>query len=95
MPQAGDAEAEFLPNTASMTKSTKTLQARLDVLEAAVVALAASLPPERADFARRIFAVAVTELDERLERDAAADAAASGAAAAVVGALPRAGAGRA
>lgn len=69
---------------------TSTLEARLDVLQAAVIALAASLPPERADLARRMFAAAVADLDDRLERDAEADAAASGVVAAVLATLGQA-----
>ena len=72
---------------------TTTLEARFDVLQAAVLALAASLPPERADFTRRMFAAAVADLDDRLERDAEADAAASGVVAAVLATLGRARAG--
>ena len=72
---------------------THTLEARLDVLQAAVLALAASMPPERADFTRRMFAAAVADLDDRLERDAEADAAASGVVAAVLATLGQASAG--
>lgn len=66
---------------------TTTLEARLDVLQAAVLALAASLPPERAEFTRRIFAAAVADLDDRLAGDAEADAAASGVVSAVLATL--------
>ena len=72
---------------------TTTLEARFDVLQAAVLALAASLQPERADFTRRMFAAAVADLDDRLERGAEADAAASGVVAAVLATLERARAG--
>ena len=66
---------------------THTLEARLDVLQAAVLALAASLPPERADFARRMFTAAVADMEDAAERGPAADAAASGVVAAVLATL--------
>ena len=69
---------------------TRTLEARLDVLQAAVLALAASLPPERADFARRMFSAAVADMEDQSERDAAADVAASGVVAAVLATLGQA-----
>ena len=72
---------------------TNAIEVRLVVLQAAVIALAASLPPERADFTRRMFAAAVADFDDRLERDAEADAAASGVVAAVLATLGQASAG--
>jgi hypothetical protein len=64
-----------------------TIEARLDMLQAAVLALAASLPPERAVFARRMFAAAVADMEDTADRGPAADAAASGVVAAVLATL--------
>ncbi len=64
-----------------------TIEARLDILQAAVLALAASLPPERADFARQVFAATVADLEDTAARGPAADAAASGVVAAVLATL--------
>ncbi|KPF48778.1 hypothetical protein IP87_09595 [beta proteobacterium AAP121] len=72
---------------------TTTLKAQFDVLQAAVLALAASLPPERADLTRRMFVAAVADLDDRLEHDAEADAAASGVVGEVLATLEQARAG--
>ena len=72
---------------ALMTKHT--LEARLDVLQATVLALAASLPPERAEFTRRMFAAAIADMGDRLEGDAEADTAAAGVVAAVLATLDR------
>lgn len=69
---------------------THILEARLDVLEAAVLALAASLPPEWTDFARRMFSAAIADMEDESERDSAADVAAASLVAAVLAALGRA-----
>jgi hypothetical protein len=69
------------------------LEARLDVLHAAVLPLAASLPPGRAEFARRMFCAAVADMEDRHERDAAAEMASAGVVAAVLPTLGQAGAG--
>lgn len=60
------------------------------MLQAAVLALAASLPPERADFTRRMFSAAIADMEDAAERGPAADAAASGAVAAVMATLGQA-----
>ena len=73
--------------------NTQTLEARLDMLQAAVLSLAASLPPERGDFARRMFAAAVADMEDTADRGPAADAAASGVVAAVLATLGQARAG--
>jgi hypothetical protein len=65
----------------------ETIEARLDTLQAAVLALAASLPPERADLARRVFATAVSDMEEAVDRRPDADAAASAVVAAVLATL--------
>jgi len=61
--------------------------ARLDVLEAAVLALAESLPPEHATAARAGFVQRIEDMPERLAP--AADVAASRTLAAVLAALLR------
>ena len=66
---------------------TETLEARLDVLQAAVLALAASLPRKRADFTRRMFSAAIADMEDTAYRGPAADAAASGVVAAVLATL--------
>jgi hypothetical protein len=63
------------------------LEARLAVLEAAVLALAASLPPERADFARRKFSAGIADIEDCGEHDQEADAATAGVVAAVLQSL--------
>lgn len=60
---------------------------RLDVLQAAVLALMATLPPDRAATARALFLAGVADLEER-PADAAADAAAAGTVAALLEVLP-------
>lgn len=47
-----------------MLKNTDT-EARLDVLQAAVLALCAALPPERATFAKRMFSAALADLEDQ------------------------------
>jgi hypothetical protein len=70
-----------------------TIEGRLEILQAAVLALAASLPPERADFARRMFCAAVADFEDMTERGPAADTAAAGVFAAVLATLDQARAG--
>lgn len=47
-----------------MSKSTQ-IEARVEILQAAVLALCAALPPERATFTRRMFSAALADLDDR------------------------------
>ena len=61
---------------------------RLDVLQAAVVALAAALRPEQAAYARAVLLAGVADLEDR-PAGSAEDAVAAGALAAVLGALVR------
>lgn len=67
-----------------MKNTITATEARLDILQAAVLALASSLPPNRADFTRRMFCAAVADLEDKGEREPAADAAAAGVVAAVL-----------
>ena len=89
-PLQGDVLAQVAMHHAAM--KIDTLEARLDALQAAVIALAAALPPERAHFARRMFLAAVADLEDRHERDHAADAAAAGVVVALLATLDQAGA---
>jgi hypothetical protein len=66
---------------------TDCLEARQDALQAALIALAAALTPERARFARRVFLAGVADLEDRHARDHAADAAMAGVIAAMLAAL--------
>jgi hypothetical protein len=75
-----------------MQPMKNTTEARLDVLQAAVLALAATLPPQRAQFARRLFCAAIADLEEEGERVPAADEAASSMVAAVLATLAHNGA---
>ncbi len=68
-----------------------TTEARLDVLQAAVLALAATLPPERAQLARLLFCAAIADLEDEGERGPAADEAASSMVAAVLATLGKGG----
>ena len=45
-----------------MNTTTKT-KAQIEVLQAAILALCAALPPERAVFARRMFSAALADLE--------------------------------
>lgn len=58
-------------------------EAHLDMPQAAVLAVAVSLPPEHADFARRVFAAGVACLNDQSELDANADTTSARVAAAV------------
>ena len=71
---------------------TNALEARLNALQAAVIALAATLPPERAHFARRMFLAAVADVEDQHERDHAADTASAGVVVALLATLEQAGA---
>ena len=62
--------------------------ARLDVVQAAVIALIATLPPDRTDLTRTLILAGVADLDER-HASGTADAAAAGTLAAVLGSLAR------
>ena len=64
--------------------------ARLDVLQAAVMALIATLPPARADLTRTLILAGVADLDDQ-HASGTADAAAAGTLAAVLAALVRIG----
>lgn len=84
--QPGDALEDPGGHHADMRRTTPA-DARLDVLQAAVVALMAVLPPDRAATARALFLAGVADLEDR-PADAAADAAAAGTVATLLGALP-------
>ena len=62
--------------------------ARRDVVQAAVIALIATLPPDRTDLTRTLILAGVADLDER-HASGTADAAAAGTLAAVLGSLAR------
>lgn len=63
------------------------IEARLDALQACVVALAATLPPDSIPLVRRLLAAAAAD-QEGIGADEDADVASAAVFAAVVGALP-------
>ena len=52
------------PCLGTMQPMENTTEARLDVLQAAVLALAATLPPQRAQLARRLFCASIADLED-------------------------------
>ncbi len=67
---------------------TTALESRLDALQACLVALAATLPPESASLARRLILASIADKgDRRIKEDA--DAASTAVFSAVLGALPK------
>lgn len=47
-----------------MSKSTQ-IEARIEILHAAMLALCAALPPEQATFTERLFSAALADLDDQ------------------------------
>lgn len=84
----GDARARPLEQHGGMAHTTPT-DARIDVLQAAVLAMAATLEPDRAALTRALFLAAVADL-ERRPTSGEADAAAAGTLAAVLQSLDHA-----
>lgn len=75
-------------NMRAMPKTTKT-QAQIEVLHAAVLALCAALPPERAAYASRMFSAALADLETLRKAGESADQAAAAKVASVLRTLAR------